>query len=92
VRLRAGLAPQHWMKSPIGQSWDNGYESTAYFLDYVDKDIHSGFVAHVNEWIGRLCLRNGLYNERQLFAEVLPGMGWDVLWDQWCNCFSGMHN
>jgi hypothetical protein len=84
VRLRANLAPPHWDKSPKGKKWDAGYATTAYFLDYVDREVYPGFVACVNEWLGQECLRDGMYDEERLFAEVMPGWGWEVLWDQWC--------
>ena len=84
VRLRAGLAPPHWNSSPHGKCWDAGYETTAYFLDFVDEKIYPGFVACVNEWIGQQRMRDGWYDEDKLFAEVMPGWGWDVLWEQWC--------
>jgi len=85
VRLRAGLEPDHWNKSPKGKKWDAGYEITAYFLDYVDREVYPGFVACVNEWLGQECLRDGCYDEERMFAEVMPGWGWDVLWEQWCD-------
>jgi Peptidase of plants and bacteria len=84
VRLRAGLAPSHWRHEPKGKKWDAGYETTAYFLDYVDKDIYPGFVACVNEWLGQTCVKDGVYDERQMFEDVMPGWDWNLLWDQWC--------
>jgi len=83
VRLRAGLAPPHWTPSPRGKKWDQGYETTAYFLDYVDHEVYPGFVACVNEWLGQECERDGSYNEKRMFEEVMPGWGWDVLWEQY---------
>lgn len=84
MRLRAGLVPSHWKRSPEGKNWDAGYETTAYFLDYVDSKIYPGFVACVNEWLGQEVARDGSYDEQRMFAEVMPGWGWDVLWEQWC--------
>jgi Peptidase of plants and bacteria len=84
VRLRAGLAPSHWNKSPKGKKWDDGYDVTAYFLDYVDSEIYPGFVACVNEWLGQECAKDGWYEEERLFGEVMPGWGWNVLWELWC--------
>jgi len=46
VRLQAGFAPPHW-KSGRGTRWDEGYEVTGYFLDWVEKNYH-GFVRGVN--------------------------------------------
>jgi hypothetical protein len=81
------LAPPHWNPSPHGKSWDAGYETTAYFLDFVDEKIYPGFVACVNEWIGQQRMKDGWYDEKKLFAEIMPGWGWDVLWEQWCEVY-----
>ncbi|KAK9163792.1 hypothetical protein Syun_004694 [Stephania yunnanensis] len=48
VRLRAGLAPSHWVKPGVGDRWDQGYDVTAWFLDYLDS-LKNGFVAELNE-------------------------------------------
>ncbi|KAH9307970.1 hypothetical protein KI387_035881, partial [Taxus chinensis] len=47
VRLTAGLAPSHWVKPGGGDRWDQGYDVTAYFLQYCES-ISSGFVANMN--------------------------------------------
>ncbi|RCV42345.1 hypothetical protein SEVIR_9G207800v4 [Setaria viridis] len=47
VRLRAGLAPDHWRKAGQGDKWDQGYDVTARFLDYCDS-LKQGFVAELN--------------------------------------------
>ncbi|GLJ24694.1 hypothetical protein SUGI_0472610 [Cryptomeria japonica] len=47
VRLTAGLAPSHWVKPGSGDKWDQGYDVTAYFLQYCES-ISSGFVANMN--------------------------------------------
>jgi len=84
VRLRADLAPPHWNPATKdGKKWDSGYETTAYFLDYVDREVYQGFVACVNEWLGQECENDRSYNEHRLFEEVMPGWGWDVLWTQY---------
>ncbi|KAH9302484.1 hypothetical protein KI387_014067, partial [Taxus chinensis] len=36
VRLTAGLAPSHWVKPGGGDRWDQGYDVTAYFLQYCE--------------------------------------------------------
>ena len=83
MRLRAGLSPPHWKPSPQGKKWDQGYETTAYFLDYVDKAVYPGFVACVNEWLGQECENDGSYNERKMFEEIMPGWSWSLLWEQY---------
>jgi len=53
IRLTAGFAPSHWVNPGSGDKWDQGYEVTAYFLQYCDT-VASGFVAKMNSK-----LRNG---------------------------------
>ena len=47
VRLRAGLAPPHWIEGR-GDKWDAGYESTGYFLDWMEDRYGYGTVAELN--------------------------------------------
>jgi hypothetical protein len=47
VRLKAGYAPGHWVQPGQGDSWDQGYDVTARFLDYCDS-LEPGFVALLN--------------------------------------------
>ncbi|EFJ24815.1 hypothetical protein SELMODRAFT_232195 [Selaginella moellendorffii] len=47
VRLKANLAPSHWVKPGAGNRWDEGYDVTARFLDYVNS-LSAGFVAKLN--------------------------------------------
>jgi len=35
-RLRLGLAPPHWKREVRGKKWDDGYEKTGFFLDWVE--------------------------------------------------------
>lgn len=72
VRLRGGFAAKHWREDPVGKKWDQGYETTAYFLDWVDKNIYQGLIALVNEWVGK----NQTYNEARLFETVMSGWSW----------------
>src|SRR2546423_8596784 len=50
VRLRAGLAPPHWgsAKEELGDTWDSGYQKTAYFLDWLEERHGSGTVGKIN--------------------------------------------
>jgi hypothetical protein len=52
VRLRAGLAPPHWKREWIEKSWDEGYATTAYFLDYLEVRFGEGTIMSLNQ---RLC-------------------------------------
>jgi len=47
VRLRSGLAPPHWRHG--GSSWDAGYDTTAYFLQWLTERYGEGVVQEINE-------------------------------------------
>ena len=71
-----------------GKHWDDGLDTTAYFLDYVDRELHPGFVAYVNEWLGK-CVKHGEpYDEKKLFAQVMPGWDWNRLWETHCRFYA----
>ncbi|CAK7330011.1 unnamed protein product [Dovyalis caffra] len=48
VRLKANYAPSHWVRPGQGDSWDQGYDTTARFLDSCN-DLRDGFVAELNK-------------------------------------------
>ncbi|XP_037479808.1 uncharacterized protein LOC119356915 [Triticum dicoccoides] len=48
VRLRAGYAATYWLQPGQGDSWDTGYDVTAWFLDYCDQ-LRPGFMAVLNQ-------------------------------------------
>lgn len=62
VRLHAGFAPPHWREDG-GSKWDDGYASTAYFLDWLEQSHGRGVVRTLN-----LTLRDRGY-EDNLFKE-----------------------
>lgn len=74
VRLNAGLAPPHWQRS--GSHWDEGYQVTAYFLDWLDQ-IRQGFVKDLN-----LYLRDFDYDEGRIWPE-LTQKTLQVLWSEY---------
>ena len=47
VRLKAGLDPPHWQKG--GERWDQGYEKTGYFLEWIENTYGDGTVREINE-------------------------------------------
>ncbi|SPO40441.1 uncharacterized protein PSFLO_05923 [Pseudozyma flocculosa] len=50
IRLKAGFAPSHWKRGVIGDSWDAGYERTAFFLDFASSFVGMRFlVPHLNQ-------------------------------------------
>lgn len=63
VRLRAGLAPPHW-RAGAGGSWDAGYETTGYFLEWLESRFEGDFVRTLN-----LRLADAAYDEK-VFAEI----------------------
>ncbi|MED6183413.1 hypothetical protein PIB30_037682 [Stylosanthes scabra] len=72
VRLRAGYVADSWAPVGVGFKWDQGYEVTAYFLDYCES-IRVGFVADLY----KLIMQNG-YNES--YFQGLLGMPVSQLW------------
>uniref|UniRef100_A0A0C9S800 TSA: Wollemia nobilis Ref_Wollemi_Transcript_12531_1084 transcribed RNA sequence n=1 Tax=Wollemia nobilis TaxID=56998 RepID=A0A0C9S800_9CONI len=74
VRLTAGLAPSHWVKPGGGDRWDQGYDVTAYFLQYCES-VSSGFVANMNAKLA------GGWNVS--FFNDLTGKSVDELWNDY---------
>ena len=72
VRLRSGLAPPHWKKNELGSKWDEGYQKTAYFLDWLEGQHGAGTVGKINER-----MRLAKYEE-ETFWEGLFGDGYDI--------------
>lgn len=75
VRLKAFLAPPHWRKGS-GDRWDQGYDVTAYFLEYLSDVIQDpNFVPTLN-----LKLTHGHWNDGLLLKELLGGRDVETLW------------
>lgn len=71
VRLKAGLSPPHWKKG--GNRWDEGYQTTGYFLEWVE-NTHGGFtVQKLNE-----AMKDRKYHPD--IWEVLSGKAVEDLW------------
>lgn len=49
VRLGAGLGAPHWRRGAVPDRWDQGYERTAYFLDWLEGKFGRGTVRRMNE-------------------------------------------
>ena len=64
VRLNCGLVPPHWHRSAEG-NWDAGYETTAYFLEYLEERFGLGTVRRINE-----CLRRDRYEQCEFWADL----------------------
>ncbi|KAI5300161.1 hypothetical protein KEM56_002679 [Ascosphaera pollenicola] len=81
VRLKASLAPAHWHRptraSEAGEKWDAGYQTTAYFLEWLDGfRLGDGAVAAVNQ-------RLFTHGYTQDFWEGLCGVGVERLWEEY---------
>ncbi|WJZ83947.1 hypothetical protein VitviT2T_003586 [Vitis vinifera] len=74
VRLRADLAPSHWVQPGQGDRWDQGYDVTARFLDYCNS-LRNGLVAELDQK-----MRRGY--SADLFVELL-GKTVDQLWSDY---------
>ena len=50
VRLRAGFVPPHWKREVgEGKKWDGGYQTTGYFLDWIEGAMGEGSVRRIND-------------------------------------------
>ncbi|KAI8532726.1 hypothetical protein RHMOL_Rhmol11G0235900 [Rhododendron molle] len=73
VRLKAGYA-ENWSQPGSGNKWDEGYQVTALFLDYLN-GLRNGFVAEINKK-----MKSG-YSDN-FFFELL-GKTVDQLWSEY---------
>ncbi|KAG6851393.1 hypothetical protein H0H93_005791 [Arthromyces matolae] len=76
VRLRSGFDPPHW-KQRGGDHWDAGYETTGYFLSWMEKEYGEGTVRRLNESL------NGVDYEDKVFEDV-TGITIKELWKAYC--------
>ena len=79
VRLKAGLAPPHWDKSPTsrGEKWDEGYQRTAWFLEWIEEKKGNGSISRLNAK-----LRHESYDEKSFWHDLF-GTSVETLWDQY---------
>ena len=77
VRLRAGFVPPHW-KREGGDKWDAGYQTTGYFLEWIETYQGTGSVKRLNE-----ALRDDDYDEDKLWKGLF-GHKVDELWAKYC--------
>jgi len=74
VRLRAGYVPPHWSRG--GNRWDEGYQNTGYFLDYIERKHGEGSVRAINEK-----LRDARYDVS--IFKVVTGHAVESLWSKY---------
>lgn len=78
IRLKAGYIPRHWVAPGGGTSWEEGYDKTARFMDYLE-GRRSGFVSELNRR-----LRNGYSPD---YFVQLQGKAVDELWAEYKAAF-----
>lgn len=81
VRLQCELAPPHWDRKQKPESWDDGYQHTAYFLDYVEQLFGEGSVRKINEK-----LRTERYHHEGFWTDLF-GVSVDDLFEAYCTIF-----
>ncbi|ETI20344.1 hypothetical protein G647_08378 [Cladophialophora carrionii CBS 160.54] len=79
VRLKAGLSPPHWNRAPEnrGHKWDEGYQKTAWFLEWLEEKRGAGTVSYMNEM-----MRRHRYHEDKFWKGIF-GLSVDDLWSQY---------
>jgi hypothetical protein len=78
VRLKCGHAPPHWERRWRDCAWDDGYEKTAYFLEWLECRFGPGTVVWINAR-----LRDCEYEETS-FWEACCGSDINTLWKEYC--------
>lgn len=71
VRMKSGLGASHWNPWPAskktrGEKWDEGYQKTAWFLDWVEKQTAMGVVGRLN-----FEMRNRSWADGDLWKDVV---------------------
>ncbi|ROW05774.1 hypothetical protein VMCG_05268 [Cytospora schulzeri] len=77
VRLAARLGAPHWKRGTVPERWDQGYERTAYFLDWLENVYGKGTVRKMNEE-----LRVRKYKQSEFWVGLL-GSDIDALWEEY---------
>ncbi|KAG2022717.1 hypothetical protein CC2G_000444 [Coprinopsis cinerea AmutBmut pab1-1] len=77
VRLKADYAPPHWKPHTTNREWDAGYDTTAYFLAWIESRYGEGTIRELNH-----CMKDRKYH-RRMFKE-LTGRPVRKLWALYC--------
>lgn len=83
VRLKAGYAPPHWRRTG-DCDWDAGYERTAYFLEWLEKDHGEDVVRRINQ-----ALKGCKYDAQKLWHDCC-GKSIDRLWKEYRECLDSL--
>lgn len=78
VRLKAGLAPPHW--SPVYKDckWDDGYETTTYFLNWIEERTgERGLLVRMNQMLRQR------YVEQEFWRYVYDGRNVRDVWAEY---------
>ena len=80
VRLKAGLSPPHWNRAPEnrGHTWDEGYQKTAWFLEWLEQKRGLGTVSYMND----IMRRQHKYHEKSFWKGIF-GVSVDKLWSEY---------
>lgn len=74
VRLKGGFAPPHWKRAPPSK-WDDGYERTAFFLEWIEQSYGATVIRKLNE-----CMCEEYEDE---LWKTLTGHSIDSLWKKY---------
>ncbi|KAK5941797.1 hypothetical protein PMZ80_005748 [Knufia obscura] len=79
VRMKSGLGAKHWEKWPAnektrGKKWDEGYQKTAWFLEWLEGVSREGLIGELN-----VAMKEGKWDEGKLFRKV-TGLTVDEWW------------
>jgi hypothetical protein len=85
VRLKSDLSPPHWNRSPEnrGKRWDEGYQKTAWFLEWLEEKHGHGTISLMNS-----NMLEGKYHEKT-FWHSLFGHSVQSLWEQYKKTWDG---
>lgn len=82
VRLKAGLAPPHWEQRCEDSDWDNGYEVTGFFLEWLDERFGEGTVVKLNQKLREK------YDEDMFWKQFHGVEGVEHLWKDYTLAFA----
>ncbi|KAF8249767.1 BSP-domain-containing protein [Wilcoxina mikolae CBS 423.85] len=79
VRLKDGFIPPHWKRG--GSCWDDGYQNTAYFLDWLEDSYGAGTVVWINEQ-----MKEKDYSDK-MWIELSGGKSVEELWKMYTDVY-----